>query len=147
VTDSGHAPDVKDSAERRLRAMFEKLDAQVGAGPWALGQRYSRAKYFTDPRETRGFLAVSCGPSILVMQATEHADATTCADLIKHIGFAFFHAEAVDVRCTEKGAIGAGTSRRDGWPPLLSRVKVVSSEARMDVGAPRGAGHRLRPSR
>lgn len=41
VTDSAHAHDVRDSAERRLRAMFEKIDLQVGAGPWALGQRYS----------------------------------------------------------------------------------------------------------
>jgi glutathione S-transferase len=41
VTDPAHAPDVKDTAERRLRAMFEKLDAQVGAGPYALGAHYS----------------------------------------------------------------------------------------------------------
>ena len=37
-----------------------------------------------------------------------------------------------------------GTSRRDGGPPRLYRVNVTSSAARMDVGAPRGAGHRLR---
>jgi glutathione S-transferase len=41
VTDSAHAPDVKDTAERRLRAMFEKIDALVGTGPWVLGARYS----------------------------------------------------------------------------------------------------------
>jgi hypothetical protein len=31
-----------------------------------------RAGYFTDPRETRGLCAASCGPSIVVMEATEH---------------------------------------------------------------------------
>jgi hypothetical protein len=32
----------------------------------------ARAGYFTDPRETRELRAVSCGPSIVVMEATEH---------------------------------------------------------------------------
>ena len=32
----------------------------------------SRAGYFTDPRETRELRAVSCGLSIVVMEATEH---------------------------------------------------------------------------
>jgi glutathione S-transferase len=41
VTDPASAPDVKDTAERRLREMFERLDTQIGAGPYVLGERYS----------------------------------------------------------------------------------------------------------
>ncbi len=43
VSDAAHVADVKDTAERRLRAMFETIDAQLGAGPWLLGESYSAA--------------------------------------------------------------------------------------------------------
>ena len=38
-----------------------------------------RADYFMDPRETRGLRAVSCGPWIVVMEATEHWEVPRCS--------------------------------------------------------------------
>ena len=41
VEDPAHAGDVKRTAERRLGEMFARIDAQLGAGPFLLGERYS----------------------------------------------------------------------------------------------------------
>jgi glutathione S-transferase len=43
VGDPAHAAEAKATAEQRLREMFEKIDAQLGAGPWLLGDQYSAA--------------------------------------------------------------------------------------------------------
>ena len=43
VGDAAHATDVKETAERRLAEMFERIDAQLGDGPFVLGRRYSAA--------------------------------------------------------------------------------------------------------
>ena len=44
---------------------------RAGGGPSPQARAVPTAT-FTDPRETRGLRAVSCGPSIVVMEATEH---------------------------------------------------------------------------
>jgi glutathione S-transferase len=41
VRDPAHADDVKQTAERRLGEMFALIDAQLGAGPYLLGETYS----------------------------------------------------------------------------------------------------------
>ncbi len=41
VEDPAHASDVKRTAERLLGEMFARIDAQLGAGPYLLGERYS----------------------------------------------------------------------------------------------------------
>jgi glutathione S-transferase len=41
--DQARVADVKMTADKRLRAMFEAVDAQLGRGPWLLGDRYSAA--------------------------------------------------------------------------------------------------------
>jgi glutathione S-transferase len=41
--DPAHIADVKETASRRLRAMFEVIDQQLGQGPYLLGDRYSAA--------------------------------------------------------------------------------------------------------
>jgi glutathione S-transferase len=41
--DPARVGDVKATADRRLRAMFEVVDEQLGDGPWLLGDRYSAA--------------------------------------------------------------------------------------------------------
>lgn len=41
VSDPAHADDVKRTAERRLAEMFDRIDEQLGAGPYVLGERYS----------------------------------------------------------------------------------------------------------
>ena len=41
VEDPSHVDDVKRTAERRLGEMFARIDAQLGAGPYALGEAYS----------------------------------------------------------------------------------------------------------
>lgn len=43
VSDPAHGPDVKETAERRLRESFERIDTQLGAGPYLLGESYSAA--------------------------------------------------------------------------------------------------------
>lgn len=41
ASDPAHVADVKQTAEKRLRAMFEVVDQQLGKGPYLLGDRYS----------------------------------------------------------------------------------------------------------
>jgi glutathione S-transferase len=41
--DPAQAPGAKEVAERHLREMFDLLDAQLGAGPYVLGESYSAA--------------------------------------------------------------------------------------------------------
>jgi len=43
VRDAGHAADVRETAERRLAEMFDRIDAQLGDGPYLLGRDYSAA--------------------------------------------------------------------------------------------------------
>jgi glutathione S-transferase len=43
ASDAAHVADVKQTAERRLRAMFEVVERQLGNGPYLLGDRYSAA--------------------------------------------------------------------------------------------------------
>lgn len=46
VADPDAAPLVKQAAETRLGAMFDRIAAQLGAGPWLLGERFSAADLF-----------------------------------------------------------------------------------------------------
>lgn len=46
VTDEACAPSVKAAAEERLNGMFDRIEAQLGAGPWLLGERFSAADLF-----------------------------------------------------------------------------------------------------
>jgi glutathione S-transferase len=41
TSDPARVADVKATAEKRLRAMFEVVDGQLGTGPYLLGDRYS----------------------------------------------------------------------------------------------------------
>lgn len=41
--DPARMDDVKATADKRLRAMFEVVNEQLGRGPWLLGDRYSAA--------------------------------------------------------------------------------------------------------
>ncbi|WP_046868270.1 glutathione S-transferase family protein [Microvirga massiliensis] len=46
VSDEAAAPSVKAAAEIRLQAMFARIEAQLGEGPWLLGERFSAADLF-----------------------------------------------------------------------------------------------------
>ena len=46
VADPAAAPLVKRAAEARLEAMFDRIAAQLGAGPWLLGECFSAADLF-----------------------------------------------------------------------------------------------------
>lgn len=46
VGDESAAPAVKALAEERLGAMFDRIEADLGDGPWLLGQRFSAADLF-----------------------------------------------------------------------------------------------------
>ena len=46
VTDATAAPSVKEAAEARLGGMFDRIAAQLGNGPWLLGERFSAADLF-----------------------------------------------------------------------------------------------------
>ena len=46
VADAEAAPSVKRAAEARLGEMFERIAAQLGAGPWLLGEAFSAADLF-----------------------------------------------------------------------------------------------------
>ena len=46
VADPAAAPAVKAQAEVRLRGMFERIAALLGAGPWLLGERFSAADLY-----------------------------------------------------------------------------------------------------
>ena len=41
VTEEAAAPAVKDAAEQRLNAIFDRIASQLGSGPWLLGERFS----------------------------------------------------------------------------------------------------------
>jgi glutathione S-transferase len=41
VEDPAHVDDVKRTAERRLGEMLARIDAQLGAGPYVMGERYT----------------------------------------------------------------------------------------------------------
>lgn len=43
VGNIAHVADVRETAERRLAEMFDRIDAQFGAGPYLLGEHYSAA--------------------------------------------------------------------------------------------------------
>jgi glutathione S-transferase len=46
VTEAASAPSVKEAAEARLNGMFDRIAAQLGDGPWLLGERFSAADLF-----------------------------------------------------------------------------------------------------
>jgi glutathione S-transferase len=46
VSDEAAAPRVKEAAEARLNGMFDRIAAQLGEGPWLLGERFSAADLF-----------------------------------------------------------------------------------------------------
>ncbi|MBV9748077.1 MAG: glutathione S-transferase family protein [Acetobacteraceae bacterium] len=46
VADPTAAPAVKQAAEARLGTMFDRIAAQLGAGPWLLGEQFSAADLF-----------------------------------------------------------------------------------------------------
>jgi glutathione S-transferase len=46
VADPAAAPAVKAAAGERLNGMFDRIAAQLGAGPWLLGERFSAADLF-----------------------------------------------------------------------------------------------------
>jgi glutathione S-transferase len=46
VSDEAAAPSVKEAAEVRLNGMFDRIAAQLGEGPWLLGERFSAADLF-----------------------------------------------------------------------------------------------------
>lgn len=46
VAERAAAPLVKQSAEMRLDGMFDRIAAQLGNGPWLLGERFSAADLF-----------------------------------------------------------------------------------------------------
>jgi len=46
VDDPALAPHVKVAANRRLMGVFERIAAQLGAGPWLLGERFSAADLY-----------------------------------------------------------------------------------------------------
>jgi glutathione S-transferase len=46
VGDEAAAPSVKQTAEKRLHGMFDRIAQQLGDGPWLLGERFSAADLF-----------------------------------------------------------------------------------------------------
>jgi glutathione S-transferase len=46
VSDGAATDDAKATAEKRLDQMFDLIEAQLGAGPWLLGERFSGADLF-----------------------------------------------------------------------------------------------------
>ena len=46
VSDPGAVEDVRATAIRRLNGMFDHIEAELGNGPWLLGERYSAVDMF-----------------------------------------------------------------------------------------------------
>ena len=46
VTDEAAVPSVKQAAQERLEGMFDRIAADLGGGPWLLGERFCAADLF-----------------------------------------------------------------------------------------------------